>query len=275
MNTLQEAADYLAAQTREQWTPRMLLDAALRFTNRRPNGQGLPTFIKAAPPLDTTFMASKWETGGGMMLGHKTHWQTVPLYPSQIIELLGCGETVAAIAARPEDEWGREGQYVIINPPLAVNLEMLVMPGAALRWLADKLKGSAAVATMPETEAAAPGAEHGDEESADNGTAIAIETPQDFDETIAALFDPVGTAQLEKMFPANGSWSKWADKAKANGLTVARVGRSKFNPYLAAQWWLDKQNPYDWDLGKCCRKLANNLPLRSIDKKHLLTGELE
>ena len=105
--------------------------------------------------------------------------------------------------------------------------------------------------------------------------AISTTNHQGDDEHIAALFDPVGTAQLEKMFPSAGGWEKWAAKAKEKGLTVARVGRAKFNPYRAALWWLDTQNPEGWDWARCCRKLAGNLPNRSADFRHLLTGDPE
>ncbi len=97
---------------------------------------------------------------------------------------------------------------------------------------------------------------------------------QEADDLFAALFDPVGTSQLEKMFPT-GKWSKWTVRAKANGLLCAKVARAKFNPYRAAMWWLKKRNPAGWDLSKCSRVLANNLPARSIDSRYLLTGVIE
>ncbi len=128
-----------------------------------------------------------------------------------------------------------------------------------------------ALAKKPETRAATP--VPAPTSDADNDGEKA---PRDMDVQIAGLFDLVGTAQLEKMFPATGgNWSKWAAKAKANGLSCAREDRGKFNPYRAALWWLDKQNPAGWDWARCCRVLANNLPSRSIDSRHLLRGELE
>ena len=102
-----------------------------------------------------------------------------------------------------------------------------------------------------------------------------LDQNDDAENDFASLFDPVGTGQLEKMFHAGGDWVKWAGKAKANGLISARAGRAIFNPYKAARWWLEKQNPAGWDWARCMRTLANNLPERSRESKHLLTGELE
>ena len=92
-------------------------------------------------------------------------------------------------------------------------------------------------------------------------------------EALAALFDPVPVSALEKMFPAQNKWKNWAERAARNGLKAARSGRGFFNPYQAAEWFL-KKGVADWDLARCNRALANNLPPRSIDRKYLLTGDL-
>ena len=106
-----------------------------------------------------------------------------------------------------------------------------------------------------------------------NKPAIATkESSQDADDEFVKLFDPVGINELEKMFSTE-KWELWADKAKANGLVSARVGRSKFNPYLAALWMLNKKNPRGFDLAKCQRILANNLPTRNKWAENLIKGE--
>lgn len=88
----------------------------------------------------------------------------------------------------------------------------------------------------------------------------------------AALFDPVGSAQLEKMFPDNGRWASYTERAARNGLKdAAKSGRGKFNPYRAANWWLSTQNPNGWDWARCRRALANNLPHRSVDSAAMLS----
>jgi len=94
----------------------------------------------------------------------------------------------------------------------------------------------------------------------------------DKDTTLALLFDPVPVAALEKMFPADGKWKSWAERAASNGLKdAAKDGRAKFNPYKAAIWFADK-GMVGWDLAKCYRVLKNNLPARSLDNADLLTG---
>lgn len=91
------------------------------------------------------------------------------------------------------------------------------------------------------------------------------------EEDLAALFDPVTVTVLEKMFPAQNSWQDWSYRAKVNGLINARVTRGLFNPYKAAKWFLEKKI-YGWDLKRCHKVLAENLPACSINKAHLLIG---
>lgn len=99
--------------------------------------------------------------------------------------------------------------------------------------------------------------------------------PRDCEQELADLFDPVGKAQLEAMFPAGGKWAQYANYAPRNKLIAARVAHGKFNPYLAAKWWIDAQEPVGWTWERCLRKLANNLPSRSRDLKHLLTDNFD
>ena len=102
----------------------------------------------------------------------------------------------------------------------------------------------------------------------------AVSSDADANEILAALFDPVPVAALEKMFPATGAWENWAERAARNGLSVARESRGVFNPFKAAVWFMTKNMP-GWDWARCRRTLANNLPARTQDKAHLLTGELD
>lgn len=106
--------------------------------------------------------------------------------------------------------------------------------------------------------------------------AVPNATP-DPDEELAALFDPITTTQLQAMFPDAGLWAKWAERASRNGLLSARSQSEPkmFNPFLAARWWLAKQDPKGWTWERCLRRLANNLPPRSQDARSLLTGELD
>ena len=107
-----------------------------------------------------------------------------------------------------------------------------------------------------------------------NAATLKQEQKADADEELAKLFDPVKAATLGEMFHDYGKWTGYAERAKRNGLSAAKVGRSLFNPYRAAVWWVS-QGPPGWDWARCLRVLANNLPARSLDSKHLLTGEFD
>lgn len=119
-------------------------------------------------------------------------------------------------------------------------------------------------------------------EAAQTGTTPALakvgdgDTVTDEEDTdLAQLFDPVPVTALEKMFPSEGKWAGWAEHASRHPeLKAARQGRAMFNPYLAGIWFARKGRS-GWDLARCRRALANNLPDRSLDDKHRLTGGLE
>ena len=92
--------------------------------------------------------------------------------------------------------------------------------------------------------------------------------------SLAELFDPVRVEVLESIFPAGGRWKNWAERAKRNGLIRARVSLKYFNPYLAGEWFL-KQGVEGWSQARFNRTLSNNLPSRSVDMKHRLTGDFD
>jgi hypothetical protein len=107
----------------------------------------------------------------------------------------------------------------------------------------------------------------------ESGTLVKANAPkQDSGEGFAALFEPVTIEALEKMFPAGGKWKGWAGHAAENGLSKARTGYAQFNPYIAGVWFLNRRIE-GWDLARLHRKLANNLPARSKDKRCLLVDE--
>jgi len=88
-------------------------------------------------------------------------------------------------------------------------------------------------------------------------------------ENLAALFDPVTVEQLEKMFPASGKWKSWSERGAKNGLREAKVQHARLNPYQAAMWFVAKKIE-GWDLARCHRVLAKNLPARSKGKENML-----
>jgi len=102
-----------------------------------------------------------------------------------------------------------------------------------------------------------------------------IAVTSDHDADLASLFDPVPVAALEKMFPCEGRWANYAQRAARHPeLLAARAARARFNPYLAARWWFSL-GQHGWDWARCLRVLANNLPPRSKDSKQLLTGDFD
>jgi len=114
--------------------------------------------------------------------------------------------------------------------------------------------------------------------------AQAAVTRQSSEEGLAALFDEVHYRELATMFPTHNDpiksandWKTFSARKGRNGLKVAQVSDKggMFNPYKAARWWIDERNPIGWDWPKCIRKLANSLPSRSKDEKHLLTGTFD
>lgn len=95
---------------------------------------------------------------------------------------------------------------------------------------------------------------------------------------LASLFDGVGYEALNKMFPPDKkkSWKEFMERGARNGLKkAAYVERGKMNPFLAAEWWLQEQNPPNWDWARCLRVLAKNLPPRSADQSYLLVSDYE
>lgn len=123
-------------------------------------------------------------------------------------------------------------------------------------------------------EKAAPEATHDDGEQ-DEAATLEQGEVIDHDAALADLFNAVKVPQLEAMFPDGGKWKSHAERANRNGLKSARTRRGEFNPYLAAAWWINSQGPPGWKWERCLRVLANNLPARSINSKHLLTGEFD
>ena len=107
---------------------------------------------------------------------------------------------------------------------------------------------------------------------ADEGDEVLLNF-QDQESKLAALFDSVSPEQLEKMFPSEGHWLDWTRRAKARGLDVARKESNKYNPYIAARWWINKQPQDGWDWRRVTRVLAKNFPPRSIGSEYLLGVE--
>lgn len=157
-NTLDEAAEYLAAETGEKWTSRKVLDLALKNTRHSPNGQPSPSWIKAAPPRATKFVRCRFDLQAKQVATSPfvplmaARWQTISLYQAHIGELLACGETLVGIASSPDDPDGEEGIFVILDPEITVTIPMLGVGGIALQGVAKKLIGELVPADQKATE---------------------------------------------------------------------------------------------------------------------------
>lgn len=87
---------------------------------------------------------------------------------------------------------------------------------------------------------------------------------------IASLFDPLNRAGIEKLFPNNNlNWKETMERAGRNGLIKARIARGRFNPAIVAAWLINEGH---LSQEQADRKLVNNLPARSKDHAHLITG---
>lgn len=302
-STLQIAARFLSAKTGDDWTPELILDRLRILLNNHCEGLGLetvrvllpagwqvqddltgehfhfsrPTLLELSQAGDfvdqlCTFGDSATAVGRPLAVTMGTRrLHSMDLIPASALRLVP-GD-LAALANLPKPE--------TITPywDLVAGIEAGRYPE-----LAEELE-SFGVARPDEDEELhpAPAAEDGPPKApiATRQAEVTLPTePQeariqptedDADAELAALFDPVKVATLEAMFP-DKKWGRYAEKAPRNGLNRARVGRGIFNPYLAARWWLHRQAPADWKWERCVRVLANNLPARSRDSKHLLTG---
>lgn len=148
-NTLSEAAKYLTEVTKREWNVRQVLNAALAMYKGNSHNSP-PTCLTASLPRSTAFALYEWDAANTRLptspfvRKHSMPWQTVPLYPVHLFELLTCEETKVGIAQRPEDEYGQEGRYVFIEPleeSHIVGVGMVGISQNGLFWLADVSAG--------------------------------------------------------------------------------------------------------------------------------------
>ncbi|WP_124515802.1 hypothetical protein [Burkholderia ubonensis] len=158
-NTLDDAASLLMELTGEVWTPHRILSDVLDMY-RAPQGKTPPpTCLRCAPPHGTKFARYKWDAENGTPSNPFVYvcaapYQTVALYPAQVDDLLKAGEATISVAERPEDDYGRPGEYVFIEPPeqaLTIALSSVGMSAAGLREFAARV-----VAERPEISNALP-----------------------------------------------------------------------------------------------------------------------
>jgi desulfoferrodoxin (superoxide reductase-like protein) len=111
-----------------------------------------------------------------------------------------------------------------------------------------------------------------------NFQAIAAPYSEQSEQEICDLFDPMCREAIAALFDKIGKndWRKYFERARRNGLSDARQDERKkpssYNPWKVGEW-LFKKGTYTRE--QIDRKLANNLPERSKDKKHLIIGDFD
>lgn len=305
-STLESAALFLSAKTGDQWTPELILDRLHRLLSDYCEGLGMetvrillpagwqvqdaltgehirlsrPTVVEVSQAgdfIDQLRSFGDAATASGrplaVVLGPR-RLHTVDLIPASAVRLLPSDLFSLANLPQPESitpYWDlvtgiRDGLY---PAPFGDDEEVddddephlpQAGPVAMVESVAHPSQSTEPTPT--------PDTRQRPDETAPQPDAIDAEIE------LAALFDPVKVATLEAMFP-DEKWGRYAEKAPRNGLNGARVGRGIYNPYLAARWWLHRQAPAGWKWERCVRVLANNLPVRSRDSKHLLTGDFD
>lgn len=93
-------------------------------------------------------------------------------------------------------------------------------------------------------------------------------------EEICKLFDPMIQKAIKLQFNlvTESDWTKYFNRAARNGLKDIREKGGRYNPAKIGEW-LVKNGLYTQE--QVDRKLANGLPARSKDKKHLITGDFD
>lgn len=131
-------------------------------------------------------------------------------------------------------------------------------------------KFSLPLSLLNESPAAQTPEQASDEQTQDQGLAPHVYTAEQ-----QALFDPLSQAGIAELFDIAGvEWASLFERAARNGLGLAREGNSRphqYNPARVASWLVSCGHLKQ---GHATNRIASNLPPRSQDSKHLITGEL-
>lgn len=131
-------------------------------------------------------------------------------------------------------------------------------------------KFSLPLSLLNESPAAQTPEQASDEQAQDQELA-----PHEYTAEQQALFDPLPQTGIADLFDiADVQWARLFERAARNGLHLAREGSSKphqYNPARVASWLVRCGHLKQ---GHANNRLANNLPPRSQDSKHSITGEL-
>lgn len=130
-NTLDEAADWLSKNTGETWSARHVLSAALAYPKE--NGCSI-AYLKAAMPRDTKLAVYEWNPAKGtpekpFVRKFGAQWEAMRLCLIHVRDLLVHGAATVSIVRYPEDDCGRENEFVFIEPLDQEHLVTLDMVG--------------------------------------------------------------------------------------------------------------------------------------------------
>jgi hypothetical protein len=182
----------------------------------------------------------------------------------QVVGVTGC----QTVEAQPQQEEKiQQMPERDTKPPVEFGRDVQAVEAAGFITAEEENQQEKQIQQLSETDVKSPLMSVRDVQTDDLGASG--QPDNSADEILAELFDPVKVTALEKMFVAEGKWKSWVERAAANGLKESRVVRGQFNPYKAGLWFLNR-GIYGWDRARLIRVLANNLPARSIDSKHLL-----
>lgn len=275
ISTVQEALTYLSMETGRYWSESELFDIVSTLNLR----------LCASLPTGATSAIWHYTEDFGLVEKFRCHEPLLALlYPHDVARVWLSGE---CLARHVEDNRIADGELNLLSSPIPITradirIRLDILNKILSAWRdaqAGKNQHRVPAFARPRRQLAhvAKQAEPASQPAPANETPPAA-TPDALpasptDNTLSELFDPVTIASLEKMFPANGQWSQWAERAARNGLKESREDRALFNPYRAALWFL-QQGESGWNLARCNRVLANNLPARSRHEGSMLTGDL-
>lgn len=153
-NTLEEAAAYLTEATGKEWTPRMVVSACLKHYKIGSHRKPKPSLLKAAPSIDTPISVYQFKVGEGLVkqtAGMPP--QLFPLYLAQLGDLLTRGKTYVGLVHGPEEDSGKENEYVMADERTCVDLSQVGISRRALVELFEIVSGHTDVPTSANTPA--------------------------------------------------------------------------------------------------------------------------
>ena len=159
-NSLEEAAVWLASATNKAWTARQVLSAEIKLAQSYQSGG--KTHIKAVMPRNTSFgyyqpQIGKDATKNPFIRKSNAPWMNIPLAIPHLYSLLIHEETRVGLVRAPDDEDGREGEYIFLDPieqEHVISIKFAGITGRDLKSLLHYLQEKSPVSTQHEEEKA-------------------------------------------------------------------------------------------------------------------------